>query len=160
MFAAPGTAYVYRIYGMHTCLNVVCGPRDTASAVLLRAAAPLEGADAMRLARWHRAVETRRADRANPAHARERIGRIPDARLADGPGMLAAAFEVTLEEDGIDLLDPASPLRLEPLPPGEPARRWVATPRVGVAAAGPGPAERPWRFVAERLADPGPGASR
>jgi DNA-3-methyladenine glycosylase len=147
MFAAAGRAYVYGVYGMHTCLNVVVGPPGEPAAVLLRAAAPLDGADAMRAARLERALATRQADRRDPAAAAARIRRLPEARLAVGPGNLAAAFGVTREDDGSDLLDPTGGLRLEPGSAGEPSPAIVATARVGVAYAGPEWAARPWRFA-------------
>jgi DNA-3-methyladenine glycosylase len=148
MFGAPGIAYVYRVYGMHACLNVVTGPAGAASAVLLRAAEPLTGVDRMREARVARAVATRAADRADPAAALHRIRRLPAARLAHGPANLAAAFGVDVADDGRDLLDAASPLHLEPAPPDEGPTPILATRRIGVAYAGPGWAEQPWRFVA------------
>jgi DNA-3-methyladenine glycosylase len=147
MFGRPGIAYVYRVYGIHACLNVVTGPAGTASAVLLRAAEPLAGIDRMRAARVARAVATRAADRADPAAAARRIARLPASRLAHGPANLAAAFGVDVAEDGRDLLDAAGVLRLEPAPRGEAAATILATPRVGVAYAGPGWADRPWRLV-------------
>lgn len=147
MFGPPGRAYVYRIYGMHTCLNVVTGPDGSASAVLLRAVEPLAGVALMRRARTARAIATRRADRADPGAAERRIAALAPGRLTAGPAMLAAAFDVDAADDGRDLLDPRSPLRLQAAPPGPPlAIR--ATPRIGVDHAGPGWADRPWRFVA------------
>jgi len=147
MFGAPGLAYVYGVYGMHACLNVVCGPPGRPAAVLLRAVEPLTGIGAMRAARLQRAVRVRRADRADPPGAAERIGRIPAGRLAAGPANLAAAFGVELIDDGVDLLDPRGPLRLEPPDRGAARPAVVATARIGVAYAGPGWAEVPWRFV-------------
>lgn len=149
MFGPPGHAYVYRIYGMHTCLNVVTGPEGSASAVLLRAVEPLAGIDRMRRARLARAIATRRADRVDPAAAERRIAALAPGRLTAGPAMLAAAFDVEVGDDGRDLLAATSPLRLEPAPPGEPPLSTRATPRIGVGHAGPGWAERPWRIVAE-----------
>jgi DNA-3-methyladenine glycosylase len=147
MFGAPGRAYVYGVYGMHTCLNVVVGPAGHAAAILLRAATPLAGSDAMRAARVARAIATRRADRRDPSAAAARLAGVPDARLALGPGNLAAAFDVERADDARDLLDPAGTLRLEPRPDTEASLAIVSLPRVGVAYAGPGSADRPWRFV-------------
>ena len=157
MFAAAGSAYVYGVYGMHTCLNVVVGPPGEAGAVLVRAVEPLAGIESMRTARLARAVATRRADRADPPAAAARIARLPAARLVAGPANVAAAFDVTRDDDGRDLLDPAGTLRLEPAPPGERPSAVRATPRVGVAYAGPGWADRPWRFVEVGPPATGPG---
>lgn len=155
MFGPPGRAYVYRIYGIHTCLNVVTGPAGSASAVLLRAVEPLAGIEVMRRARVARAIATRRADRADAAATQRRIAALAPARLVAGPAMLAAAFDVVAADDGRDLLDPRSPLRLQAAPSGEPRLAVRATARVGVDHAGPGWADRPWRFVAGSR--PGPG---
>ena len=160
MFAAPGRAYVYGVYGMHTCLNVVAGPEGTAAAILIRAVEPVAGADAMRAARLARAVATRHADAADPEATRARLAGVSDALLASGPANLAAAFGITREDDGSDLLDAAAPLRLE-VGQGVPDERVAAGPRVGVAYAGDGWAERDWRFrVAGNPAVSGPGRAR
>jgi DNA-3-methyladenine glycosylase len=147
MFEAAGRAYVYGVYGMHICLNVVAGPPGQGAAILLRAAEPLEGVGAMRAARLARAVASRRAAAADPAAEAARLARLPEARLAAGPANLAAAFDVVRGEDGIDLLDPAGGLHLERGGPPGPRRPILATARIGVAYAGPGWADRPWRFV-------------
>ncbi len=157
MFGPPGHAYVYRIYGMHTCLNVVTGPAESASAVLLRAVEPLAGIELMRRARVARAVATRRADRADPAATERRINALAPDRLVAGPAMLAAAFDVDVADDGCDLLAATSGLRLEPAPAYEPPPVFRATPRVGVAHAGPTWAGLPWRFVVEKAPVPEPG---
>jgi DNA-3-methyladenine glycosylase len=127
MFGPAGVAYVYLVYGMHHCLNVVTGPDAYPAALLIRAVEPLEGADAMR------------AGKARPG--------IADARLAAGPGLVGAAFGVTRADTGRDLADPASPLRLEARPAGEPAPRIATGPRVGIAYAGEPWTSRPWRFA-------------
>ena len=106
MFGPPGTAYVYRSYGMHWCLNVAAGPEGTPSAVLLRAGSAVLGADVM---------------------ARRR-GR--STNLADGPGKLAQALGVTGDHDGTDLTG-SDHLRLLA---GEGMDGTVlATPRVGIS---------------------------
>jgi DNA-3-methyladenine glycosylase len=88
MFGPAGRAYVYRIYGMHWCLNVVTGHRDDPQAVLLRGLEPLEGEDEM---------------------GRRRHGRTP---LAAGPGRLCEALGVDGALYGHDLSVP--PLVLAP----------------------------------------------
>ncbi len=146
MFAPSGLAYVYGVYGMHTCLNVVCGPAGRASAVLVRAVEPLVGVAAMREARIARGLATRRSVRAAPARAADRVAKLPVVRLASGPGNVGAAFSIEREDDGCDLLDPAGRLRLESLPSAEPRAETASGPRVGVSFAGAAWASRPWRF--------------
>lgn len=145
MFGPPGHAYVYRVYGMYTCLNVVCGPPGAASAVLIRAVAPVEGEEAMRAARVRHDLAARRATRhadGDPA-ARERIvtrvARLPAVALASGPGLVGAAFSVETALDGIDLCAADAPLHLEE-PLERPAGVRIGTsPRIGIAYAG-----EPW----------------
>jgi len=146
MFGPPGRAYVYRVYGMHRCLNVVCGPAGAASAVLIRAVEPLEGADLMRRARLAWTLATSRRDQASPEAARRRVVANAEQRLAAGPALVAAAFSVDLAEDGTDLLGDGQ-LRLEPAPVDDLPEEIAATPRVGVARAGEPWASLPWRFV-------------
>ena len=120
MFGPAGHAYVYFTYGMHWCVNVVTGVDGQASAVLLRAGAVVDGLDAV-------------------------LGRRPGVRERDlcrGPARLCRALGISGEHTGLDLLDRASPVRLTPGAPVDPAR--VRTgPRVGVAGDG---AVAPWRF--------------
>jgi DNA-3-methyladenine glycosylase len=137
MYGPPGIAYVYLVYGMYDCLNVVTEPEGRPAAVLIRAVEPVEGVAAMRQAR---AARTRR--RGPPG----RLETLPTARLAAGPGLVAAAFDITRADTGTDLLAPAAALRLEA--GGAPAEV-LATPRVGI-----GYAPEPWRSVPWRLVDP------
>jgi DNA-3-methyladenine glycosylase len=127
MFGPPGIAYVYLVYGMHHCLNVVTGPEAYPAALLIRAVEPIEGLAAMCAVRGRRGV--------------------PDARLAAGPGLVGAAFGITRADTGLDLADPAGPLRLEARPPGEPAPVIVTGPRVGIGYAGEPWTSVPWRFA-------------
>jgi DNA-3-methyladenine glycosylase len=121
MFGPPGYAYVYFTYGMHWCLNVVCGPEGVPSAVLLRAGSIVEGVEA----------------------ARARRPRIRQERdLARGPARLTAALGIDRSAYGTSLLDGAGPVLLRP-PPEPVADELVECgPRVGVVGA----ADRPWRF--------------
>ena len=100
MFGPAGIAYVYIVYGMYHCLNVVTEEVGVAAAVLVRAVEPLEGADRMREAR-----AAALARRGRPA-ARP----VPEARLASGPGLVAVAFDITRADTGVDLCDPGSRL--------------------------------------------------
>ncbi len=122
MFGRGGTLYVYRIYGMHWCANVVCGPVGEGTAVLLRAVRPESGLALM---------------------ARRRPKAVGVRDFGSGPGKLTAAFGIGAEHDGLDLLDPASPIRLIPPGPDEPAPSLLRGPRVGISRA----ADRPWRFA-------------
>ena len=119
MFGRPGHLYVYLIYGLHHCANVVCGPGDKPEAVLLRAAAIGPGVELARMAR----------------------GDVAPTRLAAGPGNLGAAFGIDRRLNGADLV--AGPVRLAA---GPRPSRIARTPRVGVAYAGRW-ARRPLRFV-------------
>ena len=83
MFEAAGAGYVYLIYGMHLCFNVVTGAAGQGEAVLIRALEPLEGLDAMR---------------------RRRGGRASDRDLCRGPGRLAQALGIERADDGGELL--------------------------------------------------------
>jgi DNA-3-methyladenine glycosylase len=108
MFGPPGHAYVYRSYGIHHCLNLVCRPDGEASAVLVRALEPTHGLEAMRS---RRGVEETRL-------------------LCSGPGRLCEALGVTLVHDGLALDEPPFVLL-----PRETEPDVVATTRVGITRA-------------------------
>jgi DNA-3-methyladenine glycosylase len=145
MFGAGGHVYVYFTYGMHFCVNLVCGPESTAAAVLLRAGRVVEGAEL----------------------AAVRRGCPPGSRdLARGPARLCQALGIGREQNGADACDAGSPLRMwaareeirAPISPGPQEARPAPIssrgpheacpapisrgPRVGVNAAG----DWPWRF--------------
>ncbi len=117
MFGPAGRLYTYRSMGIHVCANVACATDGVAGAVLLRAAAIESGADV---------AQGRRGEMVRPA------------ALARGPGNLCSAMGITMDDNGIDLLDPKSPIQVML---GE-KRDAVAGPRVGVSKA----ADRPWRL--------------
>jgi DNA-3-methyladenine glycosylase len=131
MFGPPGVAYVYLVYGMHHCLNVVTEGAPTPAAVLVRAVEPVEGAEAMREARGLTAPGARQ---------------VSDHRLAAGPGLVGAAFGIDRSCNGIDLCLPDSALRLAPRPGGDPEPVISAGPRVGIAYAGEPWVSMPWRL--------------
>jgi DNA-3-methyladenine glycosylase len=145
MFGPPGIAYVYLVYGMYECLNVVTEPDGRAAAVLIRAVEVVEGEQAMRDARLAHAMRRARTPEA-AERATSRLRSMPAARLASGPGLVAAAFDITRAQTGLDLLEPGASLRLEP---GRPAGNVTATPRVGI-----GYAPEPWRTLPWRFIDP------
>lgn len=118
MFGPPGRLYVYFSYGQHFCSNVVTGPDGVGSAVLLRAAQPLEG------------IEVMAANRGTD-----------DVRLlCSGPARLTQAFGIARAANGTDLVRDLSLILLSgaPLSP----RAIGRSTRVGVNVGG----ERPWRF--------------
>ena len=120
MWGPPGHLYVYRIYGIHDCVNVVCGPGNKPEAVLLRAGEVIEG---LSLAQRRRgpAVERR--------------------RLASGPGNLGRAIGIDRGLSGADLM--TGPVRVRA---GATPRRIMTRPRVGVDYAGDWTSRR-YRFL-------------
>jgi len=122
MFGPPGRLYTYRSYGIHVCANISCGPDGVAGAVLLRAAL----------------IETGGTDIRN-----RRGPNIADSALTRGPGNLCSALAVTMDDNGLDVFDPRSPIVVqlgETQPWQQPTGK--AGPRVGVSRA----ADRCWRF--------------
>lgn len=108
MFGPPGHAYVYRSYGIHWCLNLVCEEEGSAAAVLIRAVEPAHGIEAM-----------------------ERRRGLEDTRLlCAGPGRLCEALGVTRDHDGRALDEPPFELL-----PADVERPVVAAPRIGISVA-------------------------
>ena len=150
MYGPPGHAYVYLVYGMHDCLNVVTEPIGAPAALLIRAVEPIEGVQAMRLDRVLRAGRGRRGWTAeHAARTAARLARIPDDRLADGPALVTAAFGIDTAWTGMDLCDARAPLRIEARPVEE-QLAIETSPRIGIGYAGRPWTERPWRFTIAR----------
>jgi DNA-3-methyladenine glycosylase len=127
LFGAPGTAYVYRSYGIHALLNAVCEHEGVGAAVLIRALQPLTGVELMRARR---------------GAAGRRPGPAGERALCSGPGKLTVALDVELRDNQTSLVD--GPITVSGRP-----RDWrevaiVADRRIGITKA----AELPWRFCA------------
>jgi DNA-3-methyladenine glycosylase len=120
LFQEPGTAYVYRSYGIHALLNAVCEGPDVGAAVLIRALDPIEGIGLMR----------------------ERRGVARDVDLANGPGKLTQALGVDLELNATSLVE--GPILIHPREAGWTVPALIAGPRVGITKA----VDLPWRFSA------------
>jgi DNA-3-methyladenine glycosylase len=148
MFGPPGIAYVYLVYGMHDCLNVVAEPAGRPAALLVRAVEPEEGIEAMRRARIEREIGRRRGLSADATRRiRVRLAGERLERLASGPGLVAAAFGLDRTHTGLDLLDSRSAVRIEVADGGRLGMEIRVGPRVGVAYAGEPWASMPWRFA-------------
>ncbi|CCW35508.1 DNA-3-methyladenine glycosylase [Chthonomonas calidirosea] len=136
MFGPPGRAYVYRIYGMHHCFNVVTGEEGRGEAVLIRAVEPLCGQEQMAL---------RRRLSEKGVILSELLTQKPLLRaLCSGPARLCEAFGIDTTFNGVDLTDPHSPLFLakerEPEVVNAPI---IATGRIGIRQG----RDRQWRFL-------------
>jgi DNA-3-methyladenine glycosylase len=142
MFGPAGIAYVYLVYGMYDCLNVVTGPAGEAGAVLIRAVEPFEGLAAMRAA-----LTAHHAGRRRGRTAAAKPRPVADSRLATGPGLVAAAFGIDRRLTGRDLCDPGAPVHLELPAAGARPARITTGPRIGVAYAGEPWISLPYRFV-------------
>jgi DNA-3-methyladenine glycosylase len=119
IFGPPGHAYVYLIYGMYECLNLVAEPEGKPGCVLIRALQPISGLDEMQ--------------RRRPA------ARKPE-RLASGPGRLTLALGITRALNGADVTSP--PLTVQRWT-GAPRFRIATTPRIGITHC----ADWPLRFI-------------
>ncbi|HZU25479.1 MAG TPA: DNA-3-methyladenine glycosylase [Bryobacteraceae bacterium] len=119
IFGPPGHAYVYVIYGVYECLNLICEPPGQPGCVLIRAIEPVAGIELMR--------ERRPAAR-------------KDEDLASGPGKLTLAMAITRAQNGADVTRGSLVVRQ----PAEPRHVEIAvTPRIGITKC----ADLPLRFV-------------
>ena len=119
MFGKPGIAYVYFTYGNHHCLNIVTERTGIPAAVLIRSIEPLKG------------IETMKRNRS--------VEKIID--VASGPGKLTKAFQITREDNNIDVTDSSSNISIH-TPAKEKSFQIVQTTRIGIRLA----QEFPWRF--------------
>ncbi len=123
MFDRPGLAYVYFTYGNHWMLNMVAHEHGNAAAILIRAAKPQKGIETM--------ISRRFDSQKNQT----------DQNLLSGPGKLCSAFGINRSQDGLDLLDPKSPLKITL---SESTNDYTCTGRIGL---NPGSGDDfPWRY--------------
>ncbi|MCJ7756149.1 MAG: DNA-3-methyladenine glycosylase [Thermoanaerobaculales bacterium] len=127
MWGAAGRAYIYLVYGIHHCLNVVTVGEGAPEAVLIRGAEIVQGRDA---------IQTRRG------------AGVPERSLTDGPGKLCRALAITRAEDGLDLCSSGSMLSIRDDGFDTSVMRVRRLPRVGVDYAGDA-AAWPLRYVSE-----------
>ena len=121
MFCAGGVSYVYLIYGMYHCVNIVTGPEGSGQAVLIRAVEPVAGIEHM--------LENRRMQAVKPA-------------VSNGPGKLCQAMDITLAQNRLDLC--GSELYIA-RPAEQPRFAVVRTTRINIDYAVKGK-QFPWRF--------------
>lgn len=131
LFARPGTAYIYLIYGMYHCLNFVTEPEGEPCAVLIRGAQPVKNVDIIAENRFGRKCEDM------TAYQRK--------QFLNGPGKLCLGLGLTRAQNGLDLL--GDELFLSPAPP-PPADQIQVGKRIGIDYAQEA-ADFPWRFWIE-----------
>lgn len=131
LFAPPGTAYIYLIYGMYHCLNLVTEQEGEPCAVLLRGAVPVQNRAIIAENRFGRKEEA--------------LSSYQKRHFLDGPGKLCKGLALTRAENGLALTGP--PLYVCDGPVPDPAQVRVG-PRVGIDYAQEA-VDFPWRFWAE-----------
>lgn len=151
MYGPPGHAYIFTVYGMHQCVNVVAGPEGVPHAVLLRALQPLRGVALMARRRGQSAADVAAAaaweEALGPALVQPWTGADPRPPrtvqlLTSGPARLTQALGISQAQYGWSFH--TSPLRLEP-PPQKVTWQVRSGPRIGVEYAGEW-SQIPWRF--------------
>lgn len=133
MYGPPGHAYLYMIYGMHVCFNVVSGPVDKPEAVLIRALEPTQGIEQM--------MENRAIDIQRDAAGNWKINRLKS--LTNGPAKLVKALGLSRDLYGHDLTLP--PLYIKPSDRPIPRSEMAEGPRIGIENTGEA-RDYPWRF--------------
>ncbi|MFC4619042.1 DNA-3-methyladenine glycosylase [Camelliibacillus cellulosilyticus] len=133
MFGPPGRAYLYKIYGMHVCLNVVSGPIGKPEAVLIRALEPTYGIEKM--------IDNRGIHVSRDSHGQWRLNQLKG--LTNGPGKLVKALALTMDFYNHDLAKP--PLTITPPEKAIAEHHIGVGPRIGIDNTGEARAY-PYRF--------------
>lgn len=130
LFAPPGTAYIYLIYGMYHCLNFVTEAEGEPAAVLIRGAVPVANGDIIAKIRFGRKMET--------------LSTYQRKNFLNGPGKLCRGLDLTRAQNGLDLTGPGGGLYVRPGQPPAPEQIQVGE-RVGIDYAEEA-IHFPWRF--------------
>ncbi|MEY8402078.1 DNA-3-methyladenine glycosylase [Oscillospiraceae bacterium 44-34] len=133
LFAPPGTAYIYLIYGMYHCLNFVTEEEGEPAAVLIRGAVPAANGDIIAKNRFGRKMDE--------------LTSYQRKNFLNGPGKLCRGLSLTRAQNGLDLTRPTGGLYLRPGCPPDPGRIHTG-PRVGIDYAEEA-VSFPWRFWIE-----------
>ena len=124
MFGLAGHLYIYLIYGMYYCLNIVTEKENYPAAVLIRSIQPIEGINLMKKYR----------------------PKVKKENLADGPGKLCLAFNLSKKQNSLDICN-SKEIWVEENRDKIKLSQIIATPRVGVDYAGPYWSKKKWRFL-------------
>lgn len=130
LFAPPGTAYIYLIYGMYHCLNFVTEGEGEPAAVLIRGAVPVENGDRIAQNRFGRSLEE--------------LTPYQRKNFLNGPGKLCRGLNLTRAQNGLDLTDPGGGLYVCSGSPPDPALVQTGK-RIGIDYAEEA-VDFPWRF--------------
>lgn len=138
MWGAAGHCYVYFTYGMHHCMNVVCGGVDIPEAVLIRALEPVDG------------IETMFANRAGTAGGpkggtKPRKKPLIEKDLCSGPARFCQAMDIKMPMNGVDMTT-SDRLWIEAAGSPIDTDQIINKPRIGIDSSGPEWAGKPWRW--------------
>lgn len=138
MYLGGGFAYVYRIYGMYSCINITANVEGNAEAVLIRAVLPCGGEEAI-YENYRRSSR-----RKNLPETAASMSRADLYKCTNGPGKLCQALAIGQEQNRADMLSDTFFVRDD----GWSASEILRLPRIGIDYAGEA-AEFPWRFAAK-----------
>lgn len=130
MYGAPGHAYVYLIYGMYHCFNIITAPIDLPQGILIRALEPVEGIEEMKMARYNK----------------QDITKAQYKNVTNGPGKLCRALQITLQQRGLSLQSDELYVELTPTENHLSSQyEIIAGPRINIDYAEEA-VHYPWRF--------------
>lgn len=109
MYHIGGTSYVYLIYGMYSCMNIAAQVDGIPQAVLIRSVVPADGESEMLMKRLRlEPINSRQARAGKPLYTMENLPPSLVKHLADGPGKLCIAMDITRKDNDIDMVESGS----------------------------------------------------